>query len=415
MATNRGVRTLARPRPRPRAGRWLLAAGLALGVVAASAVPAGAAATGAAAQGATHRYIVRLASAGGDVAAVARTQLDQARPGARPDRVFRHALRGYTARLTAGQALELAADPAVAAVELDRVVSIRTTQTNAPWGLDRIDQRALPLSGAYTYTRTGAGVRAYIIDTGIRLTHSDFGGRASSGFDAIDGGSADDCNGHGTHVASTVGGSAFGVAKGVSLVAVRVLDCNGSGALSGVISGVDWAVGNHGAGQPAVANMSLGGGASSSLDQAINRLINDGVTVAVAAGNSSADACSGSPSRVPAALTVAASDRNDALASFSNRGSCVDIIAPGVNITAAWLSSDTATNTISGTSMATPHAAGAAAKFLQANPSAAPASVVSALVQASTKGAVSGTAAPRCRPFRPCPAATPNQLLFTDL
>lgn len=409
MATNRDVRTLARPR------RWLVAAGLALGVVAASAVPAGAATTGAAAQAATHRYIVTLASGRSDVAAVARTQLDQARPGARPDRVFRHALRGYTARLTAEQALDLAADPSVAAVELDRVVSIQTTQSNAPWGLDRIDQRALPLSGTYTYTRTGAGVRAYIIDTGIRFTHSDFGGRASSGFDAIDGGSADDCHGHGTHVASTVGGSTFGVAKGVALVAVRVLDCNGSGALSGVISGVDWAVGNHAAGQPAVANMSLGGGASSSLDQAINRLINDGVTVAVAAGNSSADACSGSPSRVPGALTVAASDRNDALASFSNRGSCVDIIAPGVNITAAWRTGDTATNTISGTSMATPHGAGAAAKFLQANPSASPPSVISALVQASTKGAVSGTAAPRCRPFRPCPAATPNQLLFTNL
>jgi subtilisin family serine protease len=303
----------------------------------------------------------------------------------------------------------------VASVERDRVVHALDTEQNAPWGLDRIDQRALPLSHTYTFTRNGAGVRAYIIDTGIRFTHQDFGGRARSGFDAIDGGSADDCNGHGTHVSSTLGGSTFGVAKGVSLVAVRVLDCNGSGALSGVISGLDWAVGDHAAGQPAVANMSLGGGASSSLDAAVNRLISDGVTVAVAAGNSNADACGSSPSRVAAAFTVAASDINDALASFSNRGRCVDIIAPGVNITAAWLDSDTATNTISGTSMATPHAAGAAAKFLQANPSAAPATVTAALVNASTKGAISGTAAPRCRPFRSCPAATPNQLLFTDL
>jgi subtilisin family serine protease len=193
-----------------------------------------------------------------------------------------------------------------------------------------------------------------------------------------------------------------------------VLGCNGSGALSGVISGVDWAVGNHTAGTPAVANLSLGGGASSSLDAAINRLINDGVTVAVAAGNSAANACNGSPSRVPNAFTVAASDRNDALASFSNRGSCVDIIAPGVDITAAWLDSNTATNTISGTSMATPHAAGAAAKFLSANPTAAPATVMSALVEASTKNVV---AIPTCRPrpFRPCPAPTPNQLLFTNL
>jgi subtilisin family serine protease len=409
MATKRATRKLTTP------ARWLVAFGIALAALVASAVPGSAspASRGAGAQ-ATSTYIVTMVDSPRDVRVAARAQLDRAAADARPQRVYRNVFQGYTATLTYGEAVALLSDPAVASVEPDQIVTTQVTQSSAPWGLDRIDQRNRPLSGTYTYTRTGGGVRAYIIDTGIRFAHDDFGGRAVSGFDAIDGGSADDCNGHGTHVASTLGGSTFGVAKGVSLVAVRVLDCNGSGALSGVISGVDWAVGNHAAGQPAVANLSLGGGASSSLDAAINRLINDGVTVAVAAGNSSADACGGSPSRVPNAFTVAASDINDTFASFSNRGSCVDIIAPGVNITAAWLDSNTATNTISGTSMATPHAAGAAAKFLQANPSATPATVTSALVQASTKNVV---AMPTCRPrpFRPCPAPTPDQLLFSDL
>src|SRR5262245_31927710 len=410
MATKRDTRKATAP------ARWLVAFGIALVALVASAVPgsAGSASRGAPAQEATSTYIVTMVDSPRDVRAAARAQLDRAETGARPGRVYRNVFQGYTAELTFGEALALLADPAVASVEPDQIVTTQVTQSSAPWGLDRIDQRNLPLSGTYTYTRNGAGVTAYVIDTGIRFTHNDFGGRARSGFDAIDGGSADDCNGHGTHVSSTLGGATFGVAKGVSLVAVRVLDCNGSGAVSGVISGVDWAVGDHAAGQPAVANMSLGGGASSSLDAAINRLVNDGVTVAVAAGNSSANACNGSPSRVPNAFTVAASDINDALASFSNRRSCVAIIGPGGNITAAWMDSDTATNTISGTSMATPHAAGAAAKFLSANPSAAPATVMSALVQASTKNVV---AIPTCRPrpFRPCPAATPNQLLFTDL
>jgi subtilisin family serine protease len=188
-----------------------------------------------------------------------------------------------------------------------------TTQTGATWGLDRIDQRNLPLSGTFTYTNTGSGVKAYVIDTGIRFSHSQFGGRAISGFDAVDGGTADDCNGHGTHVAGTIGGSTYGVAKSVTLVGVRVLSCSGSGSTSGVIAGVDWVTGNHAAGQPAVANMSLGGGASSALDSAVNNSINDGVSYAIAAGNGNffgfaQNACNYSPARVAAAMTISANN-----------------------------------------------------------------------------------------------------------
>jgi subtilisin family serine protease len=323
--------------------------------------------------------------------------------GGRVPLVYEHALKGYAIEMAPELAGLIEADPLVAHVELDQPMRTVATQNGATWGLDRIDQRSLPLSGTYTYTANGAGVKAYIIDTGIRRTHVDFGGRAIFGFDSVDGtGLVQDCNGHGTHVAGTVGGSTWGVAKGVTLVAVRVLDCAGFGLTSGVIAGVNWVTGNHAAGQPAVANMSLGGGASAALDQAVQNSIADGVSYAVAAGNETEDACTGSPSRVPAAMTIGATDNTDRKASFSDFGSCVDWFAPGVNITSAWFLTDTSTNTISGTSMATPHTAGVAALYLQGNPGAAPATVRDALFTLTTKAIV--TAANSAN----------NHLLFTN-
>jgi subtilisin family serine protease len=315
--------------------------------------------------------------------------------GVRPDFVYTHALTGFAGAISDAARQELLRDTRVVRVEPDGIATIVGTQTDATWGIDRVDQAALPLSGTYTYSNTGTGVRAYIIDTGIRTTHAEFGGRASSGFDAVDGGTADDCHGHGTHVAGTVGGSIYGVAKGVSLVAVRVLNCSGSGTWSGVIAGIDYVTGDHTTGA-AVANLSLGGGANSSVDNAVRNMIADGVATAVAAGNGNAggraqDACRYSPARVAEAMTIGATDKTDKKASWSNYGNCVDWFAPGVGITSAWYTSTTATNTISGTSMATPHTAGVAALYLQSNPGATAQVVRDALSANTTKGIVTSS------------------------
>jgi subtilisin family serine protease len=340
------------------------------------------------------QYIVVFRDAVADAPGLARRLA--AAQGSSPRHVYEHALKGFVAPMSAQAAAALARNPNVAYVEQDQVVtaSATVTQNNATWGLDRIDQRALPLSTTYSYSTTATGVTVYIIDTGIRTTHNEFGGRARSGVDEVDGGAADDCNGHGTHVAGTVGGSTYGVAKGVALVAVRVLDCQGSGSWGDVIAGIDWVTANHQS--PAVANMSLGGGASASVDQAVQSSIASGVTYAIAAGNGNRagiaqDACNYSPARVAEAITVGATTKTDAKASYSNYGSCVDFFAPGSGITSAWNTSNTATNTISGTSMATPHVAGAAALYLAAHTGATPQQVRDALYAATTKDVVTSS------------------------
>ena len=327
------------------------------------------------------RFIVTLRDRT-DPASVAREH------GVRPDYVYTHALNGFAGSISDAARQGLFRDHRVVRVEPDGIASIVTIESDATWGLDRVDQHALPLSGTFNYTNTGSGVTAYIIDTGIRFNHQEFGGRATSGYDAVDGGSADDCNGHGTHVSGTVGGATYGIAKGVSLVAVRVLDCGGSGSWSGVIAGLDWVTANHRT--PAVANMSLGGGANSSVDDAVRRMIASGVATAIAAGNGNQggraqDACKYTPARVSEAMTIGATDKTDTKTSWSNYGNCVDWFAPGSGITSAWYTSTTATNTISGTSMATPHTTGVAALYLQGNPGASPATVRDALDAATTK------------------------------
>ncbi|MEU6213721.1 S8 family serine peptidase [Streptomyces sp. NPDC047023] len=317
-------------------------------------------------------------------------------------RSYGSGVNGFSASgLTETEAKRLAADPAVGKVVQNKKFTINATQDNPPsWGLDRVDQKETAGDKKYTYPDSaGEGVTAYVIDTGVRTSHKDFGGRATSGFDAIDNDdSADDGNGHGTHVAGTIAGTEHGIAKKAKIVAVRVLDDNGSGSTEQVVAGIDWVTQNHSG--PSVANMSLGGGADEALDEAVRRAIASGVTFAVAAGNESSDAGQGSPSRVPEAVTVASSTEDDAQSSFSNFGSVVDLYAPGSDITSAWNDSDTGTKTISGTSMAAPHVAGALAVYLAGNPSATPAQASAALTAAATTGAVTNPS-----------AGTPNKLL----
>ncbi len=328
------------------------------------------------------RYIVTVAD-------VARPAAVAHGRGVVPEVVMTHAINGFVATLTPAQVARLNADPNVNSIEPDRVVGITATQANATWGLDRIDQASLPLNTQYVYNATGTGVTAYIIDTGILRTHVEFGSRVGVGYSAVkDRYKTSDCNGHGTHVAGTVGGTTYGVAKGVTLIPVRVLNCRGSGTTSGVIAGINWVIENHAANVPAVANMSLGGGASSSLDAAVANAVADGVTFVVAAGNSNADACAYSPARAPSAITVGATTSTDARASYSNYGSCLDIFAPGTAITSAWYTSTTATNTISGTSMAAPHVAGVAALLLETDTAATPATITSRLLAQATPGKV---------------------------
>ncbi|WP_437061757.1 S8 family peptidase [Streptomyces sp. enrichment culture] len=333
-------------------------------------------------------YLVTLKKSAGLKAASSEGKDLIERYGGSVRKTFKSALNGYSATLSASEAKRLAADPAVASVEQNQRVSIDATQSNAPWGLDRIDQTSLPLSGTYTYPDSaGSGVTAYVIDTGVRITHSQISGRAFNGYDAVDGDTtAQDGNGHGTHVATTIAGSTYGVAKKAKIVAVRVLNNSGSGTTAGVVAGIDWVTQNHSG--PSVANLSLGGGVSTTLDNAVRNSIASGVTYAVAAGNSNANASSFSPARVSEAITVGATTSTDARASYSNYGSVLDIFAPGSSITAGWHTSDTATNTISGTSMATPHVAGAAAVYLANHTSATPAQVASALTAGATTGKV---------------------------
>lgn len=315
-----------------------------------------------------------------------------------PRHVYDGALHGFAAALTPAQVERLRRNPDVQYIEQDQVMYLDATQSGATWGIDRIDQRNRPLSGTYTYTATGSSVRAYIIDSGINPDHTNFGGRAQIAYDAT-GGNGRDCNGHGTHTAGTVGSATYGVAKGVLIRAVRVGTCGSSLLTSDIVEGIDWVRTNHV--KPAVANLSLGGGISSALDTATQNLINAGVFVAVAAGNSNINACNASPARVAAATTVAASTSTDAKASYSNYGSCVDLYAPGSSITSTWYSSNTATNTISGTSMAAPHVAGVAALYKATYGDASQATIDTWIKNNSTANVISGN-----------PSGTPNRLLF---
>ncbi|HDS1197526.1 TPA: S8 family peptidase [Shewanella algae] len=320
---------------------------------------------------------------------------------------FGNSLNGVLVKANAAQIQSLLKDPNIKYVEQDQRVSIEPMveaagdQGGATWGLDRIDQRDLPLNSNYHYDYDGSGVTAFVIDTGVRNTHNEFGGRASSGYDFIDNDNdSSDCNGHGTHVAGTIGGSTYGVAKNVNIVGVRVLNCSGSGTNSGVISGINWVKNN--AQGPSVANMSLGGGASQALDDAVNAAVAAGISFVVAAGNDNSNACNYSPARAANAVTVGSTTSTDSRSSFSNYGTCLDIYAPGSSITSAWYNSNSATNTISGTSMASPHVAGVAALYLAENPALSPTQLTNLLVSRAPSGKVGDAK-----------TGSPNKLLYS--
>ncbi len=314
---------------------------------------------------------------------------------------YQHALQGFAVTMTEAQVKLLSNDPLVEYVEPNGIVTMSAIQSGVTWGIDRIDQNNLPLSKSYNYNVSGEGVHAYIIDTGMRATHQQFAGRMGDGFDSLDDGqNTNDCQGHGTHVAGTVGGSTWGVAKAVTFHPIRVLNCEGSGTDAQVIAGIDWVTANHV--KPAVANMSLGGEAAQALDDSVRNSIAAGITYALAAGNDNADACNGSPARTLEAITVGSSTRTDRRSMFSSWGTCVDIFAPGSSITSASNANDTGSQSMSGTSMAAPHVAGAAALYLSAHPEATPAEVAEALTTNATKGKIGSPG-----------TGSPNALLYT--
>ena len=332
-------------------------------------------------------------------------EVEISKSGGRTEKRFSRAINALSVKVKHSEATRIRNNPKVLFVELDQPVYALDTQNPSPsWGLDRIDQNALPLNSTFTASAKGAGVDAYIVDTGILSTHTDFSGRMGAGFSSInDGNGTNDCNGHGTHVAGTTAGTTYGIAKSATLIPVRVLDCLGSGTNSGVIAGLDWIISHHTAGTPAVANMSLGGGASAALDLAVQNVINDGVVMAVAAGNSNVNACNSSPARAVNAITVGSTTTADARSSFSNIGTCLDIFAPGSSITSAWIGSTTAINTISGTSMASPHVAGVAAVLMGRFPTSTPAQIATMLRTSATPNVVTSAG-----------TGSPNYLLYLD-